>query len=154
MDIFQTSEIDIEDLNSIYCPYNQNFVLDPFPVGGILSGPGINGTFFNPFLAGPDSNHTISYELEGACGDTIERTTYVLPFTDLQLTGFDATLFCKNDTTIPLFVNYFGGTLSGSGVSITTQGNTVFNSGLVFNNSVIQFDPSAAGKKFKSYLFG
>lgn len=147
MDVFQASLIDIQGLNPTYCPYNISYPLTLFPFGGILSGSGINGPFstFNPLLAGP-GNHSIQYQITGSCGGTVHKNAYVYPLTNLQLNGFNTTMYCVNSTPISLSVNYYGGTISGPGISISTGGNTVYNS------STVTFDPSLAGFYFNFFL--
>lgn len=68
------------DINSPYClPTNANINLNLNPSGGVLTGPGVNGTNFNPTLAGA-GNHILNYTVtnEENCSSTITGAAIVV----------------------------------------------------------------------------
>jgi hypothetical protein len=80
------------------------------PPGGVISGPGVSGVYWDPLSAG-EGLHEITY----AVGDTTVSCT-------VQVNAApDATIFCSssvcgNDAPMPLAAGTDGGTWSGDGV--------------------------------------
>ena len=80
------------------------------PAGGTLVGPGIEGSLFNPAVAG-EGTHTVDYIYDGVIASW---TVEVLP-------AFDATIlttgpFCANDAPVMLEAATEGGVWIGDGV--------------------------------------
>jgi uncharacterized repeat protein (TIGR01451 family) len=97
------------------------------PAGGVYSGPGVSGGFFNPAIAGV-GNHTLTYTVTNANNCTSTATTVVtvnsLP-TVTWTNALDAQ--CVSSTTYALTGGLpAGGTYSGPGVN-----GTNFNAALV-----------------------
>lgn len=84
--------------------------LDWGPPGGVISGPGVSGVYWDPMTAG-EGLHEIIYSV----GDTAVSCT-------VQVNAApDATIFCSssmcgNDAPMPLAAGSQGGTWSGDGV--------------------------------------
>lgn len=76
---------------------DQNY--NSFPLGGVLSGAGMNGTLFNPYLAGEGFHFTHSF-----------TTSPELVLFNFQL------LYCRGDSPQQLNVTTSGGTITGVGV--------------------------------------
>lgn len=142
MDVYQAEFVNIQGLAPSYCPFNTPVQLNVFPFGGNLTGPGINGTTFNPFLAGPGKSHNITYSFSGSCGSTISQETYVYPFTSITFTGFNSSVYCQNNSIIYLQASPPGGFISGPGIQVITNGTLYNNTAIVANGSLIQFNPA------------
>ncbi|NEQ55083.1 MAG: hypothetical protein F6K11_33995, partial [Leptolyngbya sp. SIO3F4] len=84
------------------------------PAGGIYTGPGMQGTSFDPVAAGVGV-HTLSYTVTvNGCTDSVTRTVTVLAEPMVTLTSTGSTSPCSGDTIL----------LSANGV-----GNLVWNTG-------------------------
>ncbi|MDA9120855.1 hypothetical protein N9J52_02345 [Flavobacteriales bacterium] len=84
--------------------------------GGSWSGPGIlnGGTgSFSPSFAGVGT-HTITYTINGSCGNTDTETITVTAGADATITS--AGTFCENVTPFNLTALNAGGTWSGTGI--------------------------------------
>ncbi|MCG8574124.1 MAG: PKD domain-containing protein [Flavobacteriales bacterium] len=85
--------------------------------GGVWSGTGVSGSSFDPFIAGPGT-HTITYAIDGVCGDTrtldvtVNDFPTVNPSTDIQ-EGCD-----------PVLVNFFNVGTAGSCLWTFGDGST------------------------------
>lgn len=113
----------------VTCPGDMEVCLNepPFeilglsPSDGELTGPGINGTVFNPQLAGT-GNHEITYYYTSPvnfCSNTCTFTITVLPLPEMSC-GQDFTL-CVNDAPVVLSNGFpEGGEYSGNGVEAGT----------------------------------
>lgn len=98
--------------------------------GGTWSGTGITNTStgeFDPAVAGP-GNHTITYDITGACSDTDTEVITVNPSADATITA--AGPFCETDASVNLSGADPGGTWSGTGITDANLGT---------------FDPATAG---------
>ncbi|OFY67199.1 MAG: hypothetical protein A3H98_01130, partial [Bacteroidetes bacterium RIFCSPLOWO2_02_FULL_36_8] len=96
------------------------------PLGGIFSGVGVNGNFFDPTVAGPGAN-TITYtytDIHG-CTGYASFTVTVFPLPSVSINPVP--VLCETDSPVTLSGYPSGGIFSGNGVS----GNT--------------FDPSVTG---------
>jgi PKD repeat protein len=94
--------------------------------GGMWSGNGVAGNFFDPELAGP-GNHVIKYDITSSygCHDQDEITIVVHPVPDATI--ISEGIYCNSDPPFALVSEEPGGIWSGTGVT----GNI--------------FDPAAAG---------
>ena len=134
------------NINATYCAFDQNYNLQPFPLGGILSGAGTNGTTFNPYEAGPGL-HTLSYNISGTCAVQFLQNVTVFSFVDVVL-EVPKLLFCKGDSPQQLNVTTYGGTISGIGVYVEhADGRISYNQSLVNSTDSIWFDPILSGTK-------
>ncbi|GDX53249.1 hypothetical protein LBMAG27_22960 [Bacteroidota bacterium] len=73
-------------LNSRYCPASSAVTLVPVTAGGIFSGPGINGSTFNPAIAGIGGPYNIVYTVLGCISDTVS-TSVEYPVADISPAG-------------------------------------------------------------------
>jgi hypothetical protein len=109
------------------CPAADPWPLQPFPPGGVLSGPGIGPDgLFDPAAAGPGL-HLLSYTFAGTTADCTVEVTPTPTATVLT-----AGPFCANDAPAALEAVPPGGSWWGTGVFPLPDGT-------------IAFDPSAAG---------
>ena len=77
INIYDLPQLSLSGLNSTYCFKDTNILVITAPVGGVLSGNGINGFYFNPAQAG-DGYHTITYAYgSGICTETIDFVVLV-----------------------------------------------------------------------------
>jgi hypothetical protein len=77
INIYDLPQLSLSGLNSTYCFKDTNILVSTLPVGGILSGNGINGSYFNPAQAG-EGYHTITYAYgSGICTETIDFVVLV-----------------------------------------------------------------------------
>ena len=85
--------VSFSGLSTSYCTNTQADSLIGFPVGGIFSGPGINGIWFDPTVAG-QGNHTITYTFyQNGCSDLDTNVVEVNPAPTANA-GNDITLTC------------------------------------------------------------
>jgi PKD repeat protein len=94
------------------------------PLGGIWSGPGVVGTFFNPSIAGIGSPFVLSYSFvdSNSCVNTALLNMSVLPLPSVNA-GNDTTV-CDQNIAVSLYGNYGNaGTWTGAGVTA----NGIFN---------------------------
>ncbi len=95
------------NLNNQYCINDAPVLLNPFPDGGVLSGPGINGDTLFPSQAGP-GQAIISYTITDLQGCTM--VTY--DTTIVAFCGCDSTSLISeyvSDTTLFFYVNTYSG---------------------------------------------
>jgi len=70
--IYDLPQLSISGLISNYCFKDTNIFVSTMPIGGVLTGNGVNGSFFNPSQAG-EGYHTITYEYgSGICTESID----------------------------------------------------------------------------------
>jgi len=70
--IYDLPQLSLSGINATYCFKDTNIFVSSAPVGGLLSGNGINGSYFNPGQAG-EGYHTITYAYgSGICTETID----------------------------------------------------------------------------------
>lgn len=130
-------------MNSFYCANSPPVTLEPFPYGGNLTGPGISGFTFIPALVSAE-NVTIRYVITGSCPVNLNYTVAIGPETSVNLNGFaNQTTFCQTDPIQTLTVNPFYGVISGEGIQVITQSGTVYNSSIVAQNDIIQWNPAS-----------
>lgn len=108
---------DFTGLNPTYCINNPTNELTPDQTGGIFSGPGIDGNFFDPREAGLGM-HGIQYTYtdEFGCIGTKVHPTEVHPRPNVAFGGLDED-YCQDEVEIDLFGIPSGGTFTGAGIS-------------------------------------
>ncbi|MDD3739739.1 MAG: gliding motility-associated C-terminal domain-containing protein, partial [Bacteroidales bacterium] len=105
---------------SAMCTDDDEITLTAATTGGIWNGPGITDTIagtFNPSVAGA-GNHTITYGLEGPCGDSDQVEIIVNQSPDATITP--AGPFCEDTPVVLLEAAENGGLWSGTAVVDTT----------------------------------
>jgi hypothetical protein len=115
--------------DSLFCNSEGAQNISISPIGGTLSGPGVNNSnhSFNPSTANLGQNTiTYNYTNTDGCSSTSDITVIVNTPTNLTLTGLD-TIYCLYDSPAQITVFPQGGDLYGNGI---------------YNNT---FTPSAAG---------
>jgi len=104
-------------LASTYCENDNSSDLTANPSGGIFNGTGINGSSFNPMVAGAGNfDITYSYTDGNGCSNTAVNSTVVNSVPSISFTGLNATS-CANDADVTLTPTPSGGTFSGTGIS-------------------------------------
>jgi hypothetical protein len=100
-----------------FCENDPKVLITVSPLGGVLSGTGISGMYFDPVLAGVGA-HTIGYSYTDAIGCTgktsKESSVNALPKPEILNTDLT---FCENDPKVLIAVSPSGGVLSGTGIS-------------------------------------
>lgn len=121
------------------CPANPAITLTATPVGGSLTGPGISGSSFTPFNAGPGT-HTINYVYTDAngCSNSDSLTITVFPIANISMSA-SASTACTTDADILLTGSPAGGTFTGTGVSGSSFDPSVAGVG-IFNITYIYTD--------------
>jgi hypothetical protein len=77
IEIYNSPVLSMSGLVNQYCFIDSNIQVTVNPIGGVLSGNGINGNIFNPALAGM-GYHLISYSYgSGNCLQTIDTVVFV-----------------------------------------------------------------------------
>ncbi len=104
-------------LSTSHCLGDGPIALTGSPAGGTFSGPGVNGSNFDPALAGLGI-HTIIYTFTNGNGCTNDtgQVVAVHPNPTASFTSLAAD-YCANDGPVPLSGTPAGGTFSGPGVS-------------------------------------
>ncbi|MCS7086381.1 MAG: hypothetical protein NZ534_09945, partial [Bacteroidia bacterium] len=92
-------------------------LLSGIPFGGVLSGPGINGSFFVPSQAGIGT-HTLTYSgvNEFGCGYSTTRDIVVFSAPSARILGLAST-HCTGNACVTLSGEPSGGSFSGPGIS-------------------------------------
>ncbi|QIA08056.1 S8 family serine peptidase [Draconibacterium halophilum] len=112
--------------NVSFCEDQQPILIEAVPEGGILSGAGVSGLYFDPSIAGAGT-HTLSYTVtENHCIGEIEFLVVVDSMIYPVILN-DNVSFCEDQQPILIEAVPEGGILSGAGVS------------------GLYFDPSIAG---------
>jgi|GEM_PF-5787162 len=104
-------------LNLSYCDSASPVLLSGSPTGGVFSGPGVSGNFFDPGAAGAGGPYVITYAYTNSYGCTLyaHDTTSVT-----ACGGCDSTsLFCISTHQVDLVVN--GNFEQGVGVGYTSS---------------------------------
>ena len=70
--IYDLPQLSLSGLNTNYCFKDTNIFVNAMPIGGVLAGSGVNGSYFNPSQAG-EGYHTITYTYgSGICTEKID----------------------------------------------------------------------------------
>ncbi|MGQ8335576.1 S8 family serine peptidase [Sunxiuqinia sp. A32] len=111
---FSEPEILNEDLT--FCEDDQEVLIEVSPVGGILTGTGITGEYFNPSLAGVGT-HIISYSVVDKNDNELMVSREVIvnsiPIVSIINSEFE---ICEGEDPIKIEVSPTGGTLTGAGI--------------------------------------
>lgn len=118
-----------------FCNDDDEFVFEASPSGGgWTSNTGVGFTdngdgtaTFDPTLAGSGS-HTLTYEIEGLCGDTESVPVDVLQRANASI-NVSQTSFCLNDDEVDITYNQTGGSWSfpANGFTENADGSVTFN---------------------------
>lgn len=94
----------------------QKVFIEVIPLGGVLSGPGIEGMYFNPQVAGI-GNHTITYSFtdDDNCSGNTSAEIVVYSLTQPAILNTDLS-FCEDEQKVFIEVMPSGGELSGPGI--------------------------------------
>ena len=108
INIYEPPILEINGLDDVYCSVDTNIIVLTSPLlGGVLSGPGINGNIFNPSLANTGYN-TIKYTYgSGNCSQIIEKQVFV----NEKINGYSYysnDSICTNDIAV-IGINVNGG---------------------------------------------
>lgn len=127
IEVFDVANSDFSGLESITCITEGLVELVPASAGGVFSGPGVSGLFFDPAVAGV-GEHTVIYDIDlGDCQSETAIITTVLAGPDATFTGLMDEYCVDSDMVSELTGMNAGIEFSGPGMS----GNT--------------FDAAAAG---------
>jgi gliding motility-associated-like protein len=105
-----------------YCVFDTAVLLSAVDPGGIWSGAGITDSLagiFDPSLVGLGS-HTVTYQIDGACGDT--TTAQILVTSNLDANIDSVGEICSNLPAFNLAAATGGGTWSGPGITNASAG--------------------------------
>lgn len=118
--VYDVANSDFTGLNTVTCTTDGLIELIPVSVGGVFSGPGVNGSFFDPVIAGI-GEHTIIYDINlGDCQSETAVITTVLEGPDATFTGLFGEYCADADIVSDLINVNSTAVFSGPGVS----GNT------------------------------
>jgi len=116
-----TSEVIVNDVGDatintfgMFCMNNGIVNLSAENDGGEWSGNGVNGSTFNPEIAGVGT-HIITYTIGGNCPDEQTTSLVVLPVADATITPVEA--LCENENSIILSAAQQDGVWSGNGLT-------------------------------------
>ena len=100
-----------------FCEDEEKVLIEVTPTGGILSGTGIDGFYFDPKLAGVGT-HIITYSNTDMNGlvETVSREVVVSEIPQPEILTEDLS-FCEDEAPVLIEVTPVGGTLTGPGVS-------------------------------------
>lgn len=105
-------------LNSSYCIDESPISLTANPSGGVFTGNGVNGTSFDPSLAGVGTAIIIyTYTNGSGCTSSDTISTIINPLPTAVFTTQLASSYCKNGSSINLSGYPSGGVFSGNGVN-------------------------------------
>jgi len=128
--VLPVTMLSIAGVEDAFCMTDEPIIVNGNPVGGTLSGPGVNGNYFDLPAAGP-GDHLITYTYENANGCTsvtnLEVSIFALPM--VSFTGLAAN-YSDTDSAVVLEGFPMGGTFSGSGMV-----DSLFDPGIVANGS-------------------
>lgn len=97
------------------CENHEPVPLFGSPAGGVYSGPGVNGSTFDPSIAGP-GNHEIIYTYsEGQCSDFASQTAVVEALPSINIVPVND--LCLTDPAINVIASPSGGIFSGPGIT-------------------------------------
>ncbi|WP_319480907.1 S8 family serine peptidase [uncultured Draconibacterium sp.] len=102
--------------NLSFCKDHQPVLIQAIPEGGVLSGAGVSGLYFDPSIAGPGT-HTLTYTvIENECTGETEFQVIVDSVIHPQILN-DNLSFCEDHQPVLIEAVPAGGVLSGTGVS-------------------------------------
>lgn len=87
----------ISNLSNAYCTASSDVTLSLSPIGGTLSGSGINGNTFSPSAAGTGT-HTITYTVtQNGCTGTATALTTISTSPSVHISGNGPVFFCEGE---------------------------------------------------------
>nr|WP_319512195.1 S8 family serine peptidase [uncultured Draconibacterium sp.] len=102
--------------NLSFCEDQQPVLIEAIPEGGVLSGAGVSGLYFDPTVSGPGT-HTLTYRVtENECIDETEFQVNVDSVIHPQILNNNLS-FCEDQPPVLIEAIPEGGVLSGTGVS-------------------------------------
>jgi hypothetical protein len=115
--VFDVANSDFSGLEAITCTSEGLVELLPVSPGGVFSGPGVSGTFFDPAVAGI-GEHTVVYDINlGDCQSETAIATTVLLGPDASFTGLFNEYCIDADIVSELICVNTPADFSGPGVS-------------------------------------
>jgi hypothetical protein len=115
--VFDVANSDFSGLEAITCTSEGLVELLPVSPGGVFSGPGVSGTFFDPSVAGI-GEHTVVYDINlGDCQSETAIATTVLLGPDASFTGLFNEYCIDADIVSELICVNTPADFSGPGVS-------------------------------------
>jgi hypothetical protein len=117
VEVFDVANSDFSGLEPITCTTEGVVELIPVSAGGVFSGPGVSGTFFDPAVAGI-GEHTVTYDINlGDCQSETAISTTVLLGPDATFTGLFNEYCIDADIVSELICVNTPADFSGPGVS-------------------------------------
>nr|WP_319268882.1 S8 family serine peptidase [uncultured Draconibacterium sp.] len=102
--------------NLSFCEDQQPVLIEAIPEGGVLSGTGVSGLYFDPTVSGPGI-HTLNYTItENECVGETEFQVIVDSVIHPQILNNNLS-FCEDQQPVLIKAIPEGGVLSGTGVS-------------------------------------
>jgi hypothetical protein len=115
--VFDVANSEFSGLEAITCTSEGLVELLPVSPGGVFSGPGVSGTFFDPAVAGI-GEHTVVYDINlGDCQSETAITTTVLLGPDASFTGLFNEYCIDTDIVSELICVNTPAEFNGPGVS-------------------------------------
>ena len=120
--------VSFSGLDLQYCANESTVILTGSPVGGVFSGPGINGNIFDPKLAGVGGPYIITYsylDIATGCSSTYSLPVSILAVPTVSITASPAAICTGNTSNISLnFTSTGPWTYSINGnIPVTTSNN-------------------------------
>jgi hypothetical protein len=104
------------DVPATLCSNSETLTLTPVELGGVFSGPGVDGTSFSVQNAGA-GNIPITYLIANeACQASYTSTITVFQAPNPTFSGLNST-YCANAESVVLIPTDYGGNFSGDGVT-------------------------------------
>ncbi|WP_319589606.1 S8 family serine peptidase [uncultured Draconibacterium sp.] len=102
--------------NLSFCEDQQPVLIEAIPEGGVLSGAGVSGLYFDPTVSGPGT-HTLTYIVtENECIGETEFQVIVNSVIHPEILNVNLS-FCEDQLPVLIEAIPEGGVLSGTGVS-------------------------------------
>ena len=107
---------EILNVNLSFCEDQQPVLIEAIPEGGVLSGAGVSGLYFDPTVSGPGT-HTLTYIVtENECVGETEFQVNVDSVIHPEILNENLS-FCEDQPPVLIEAIPEGGVLSGTGVS-------------------------------------
>ena len=127
--VLPTENLSIAGLQDSFCIAEETIIINGNPVGGILSGDGVDGNYFDLTTAGVGiHNITYTFENTNGCISTESKTVTILDLPVVSFTGLD-NFYNDTDAVVILEGIPAGGTFIGNGIVDNTFDPSLANNG-------------------------
>ena len=117
IEVFGYPQPEILSTDNTFCENQDAVLIQAIPEGGVLSGTGVSGLYFDPAVAGTGT-HTLTYTLtdDNNCAGEVEFQVVVDSVVQPLILN-DNLSFCENQDEVLIQAIPEGGVLAGTGVS-------------------------------------